>query len=228
MKPFESNSWFMKVRRTLNKYNLPSIYDVLTDPPGKAEWKSTVDHAVKSFWNDTLVVEATSKSSLKHLNVSKLQIGVPHQLWSTLSTNPREVKHACTKARLLTNTYVLQSNRAKFNQYDVKETCVMCKKESETRCHFLLKCEKLEQPRRYYMDRLSTMLFDNCPSDVVRKVLNNQNLTVQLILDSSHPTISSIITITPHLCNDIEEITRKLCFNLHVHRSMLLSVEQGR
>ena len=49
------------------------------------------------------------------------------------------IKKAGIKARLMTGTYVLQSNRAKFNQYKVDPTCTLCEDEPEGQEHFLPK-----------------------------------------------------------------------------------------
>ena len=50
------------------------------------------------------------------------------------------IKKAGFKAKLMTGTYVLQSNRAKFNQYSVDPTCLLCGDDAEDMIHFLLKC----------------------------------------------------------------------------------------
>ena len=43
----------------------------------------------------------------------------------------KKVRRAEIKARLLTGTYTLQSNRAKFNQYNVSPICKLCKKKKK-------------------------------------------------------------------------------------------------
>ena len=68
----------MKVRKILNKYDLPSIFDLLSDPPTKPEWKASVNDAVRTYWNAELTSDAKTKTSLKHLNICKIQIGKPH------------------------------------------------------------------------------------------------------------------------------------------------------
>ena len=50
------------------------------------------------------------------------------------------IKKAGMKARFMTGTYVLQSNRTKFNQYSVNPTCLLCGEDPEYLEHFLLKC----------------------------------------------------------------------------------------
>ena len=41
------------------------------------------------------------------------------------------IKKAGFKAKLMTGTYVLQSNRAKFNQFSVDPTCLLCNDDAE-------------------------------------------------------------------------------------------------
>ena len=221
VKSFKSNSWFMKVRKILSKYDLPSIFDLLNNPPTKLEWKASVNDAIRAYWNEEIIADAKARSSLKHLNVSKIQIGKSHQVWSSLPTNPREVEKASIKTRLLTNTYVLQSNRSKFNQYSINDTCLLCKSSPETRCHFLLECVKLDQPRKYYAEKLKEFLL-NTYEDKANKILLNPNKTLQLILDSSHHAITDIICLTSEETSYIESISRGWCYSLHLHRSTLL------
>jgi hypothetical protein len=223
VKSFKSKSWFMKVREILNKYNLPSIYDVIKDCPVKSRWKQMVDNAVKSYWTDWLTSEAKSKSSMAYINITNLQVGKPHQIWTTLSTNPRDVKQAAIKVRLLTGTYVLQSNRARFNQHEVTSTCLLCEEEAETVCHFILRCKKLDQARIYHLNRLKEVLYGNCSRNDVETLLRNQSSMLQLLLDSSHSTIAHTMNISMPLMEAVEEISRKLCYSLHVRRRVLLS-----
>ena len=50
--------------------------------------------------------------------------------------NKSTIEFAEVKARILTNTYTLQSNRAKYNQHRVNDTCQLCKTGTEDREHF--------------------------------------------------------------------------------------------
>ena len=61
---------------------------------------------------------------------------------------------------LLTGTFILQSNRARFNQNEVDPTCQLCYAESETLTHFLLKCRKLETVRKPILDKFNIVLKD--------------------------------------------------------------------
>ena len=48
------------------------------------------------------------------------------------------IKKAGLKAKLVTGTYVLQSNRTKFNLYSVDPTRLLCVDDTKDMIHFLL------------------------------------------------------------------------------------------
>ena len=50
------------------------------------------------------------------------------------------IKKAGFKAKPMTDTYVLQSNSAKLNQYSDDPTCLLCGDDAEGMIHFLFKC----------------------------------------------------------------------------------------
>lgn len=52
VKTNSSHSWFIMVKSLLERYNLPSIYDLLRNPPGKFTWKDQVKRAVFSHWEE--------------------------------------------------------------------------------------------------------------------------------------------------------------------------------
>ena len=47
--------------------------------------------------------------------------------------------------KLISGTYILQKNKARFNQYEVSSLCPLCGIEPEDLMHFMLTCEKLEE-----------------------------------------------------------------------------------
>ena len=99
-----------------------------------------MDKHVSAYWVDKIKLEASEKSSLKFLNTQNYKIGEVHYLWKNAGFNLMAIKKAGLKAKLMTGTYVLQSNRAKFNQYSVNPTCLLCGDDAEDMIHFLLKC----------------------------------------------------------------------------------------
>ena len=142
----KSKSWFVYVGPILSQYNLPSTIDLLNTEISKEAWKQTVDKHVSAYWVDKIKLEASEKSSLKFLNTQNYKIGEVHYLWKNAGFNLMAIKKAGLKAKLMTGTYVLQSNRAKFNQYSVDPTCLLCGDDAEDMIHFLLKCQCLSEP----------------------------------------------------------------------------------
>ena len=117
-------SWFPSVRMVLNAYSLPSAYELLNNPPSKEQWKkktveNKVHHTIEQQWRDDI----ETKSSLKYLNPNAVRVGKVHQVYAFVRNNVHDVRRAEVKARLLTGTYTLQSNMAKFNQFNVSPIC---------------------------------------------------------------------------------------------------------
>ena len=97
--------------------------DLLNSELTKASWKQAIDEHINTYWVNKIKLEASDKSSLRFLNTENYEIGEVHCVWKNAGFNPMAIKKAGIKARLMTGTYVLQSVRAKFNQYSVDPTC---------------------------------------------------------------------------------------------------------
>ena len=68
------------------------------------------------------------------------------------------IKKAGIKARLMTGTYVLQSVRAKFNQYSVDPAYLLCGENPEDHEHFLLWCRSLTESRDPFIKTIKSVL----------------------------------------------------------------------
>ena len=208
-------SWFSSVRNILNTYWLPTAYEILEHPPSSEQWKKQVKYQlhthVEKQWRDDII----SKSTLKYLNPEAVKVGKIHPVFATVRNNPYDVNRAKVKARLLTGTYTLQSNREKFNQFNVSPICQLCNKDPETREHFLVTCEALHQLRIELWNKI-TALFEF--SRGISFVLNDPELTTQLLLDSSHQVIERELRPSVHQTNVLEFYSRELIYKLHVNR----------
>ena len=122
------------------------------------------------------------KSSLKYVNPNSSKVGQTHRVWSTVRNCLTDSKRAQLKCKLLTGTYILQGNRAAFNQYTVDSTCKLCSAASETRQHFIAECSAYEPDRGVYAEKLGNnpVLPDELKSDLL-----NPELFTQLIPDAS-------------------------------------------
>ena len=153
MKDVKDKSWFMFVREILHMYNLPSIFQLLSNPPSKNEWKRVMNTAVNKAVEEGWQQDVKSKSSLKYVNVDSLKVGRTHHIWSTVRNSIYDSRRAQLKSKLLTGTYILQGNRAVFNQFQVNPTCRLCKADPETRQHFISECSFLNE-RAAYSEKL--------------------------------------------------------------------------
>ena len=81
----------------------------------------------------------------------------------------REVTRLAVKLKIITGTYLLQSNSAAFNQSAIDPTCLLCRKEPETLEHFLLSCETLDSVRRPIYEEICAYLRENFQMDLQHK-----------------------------------------------------------
>ena len=156
----KSNSWFVALRELCFKYDLPQPLDILNDPPGKEKWKRIVNKQVNGYWTARLSHQSTLYSSFKYLHTEDYSYGQRHPVIQTIG-NAREIPRISTKLKLVTGTYILQSNRAAFNQNAIDPTCLLCKNGEETIKHFLLSCTALSSAREPIIHPYAEGLFDS-------------------------------------------------------------------
>jgi hypothetical protein len=215
-----SRSWFVQVDHILSKYNLRSAIQLIIDPPTADVWKAEIDGAIWEFWHSKWCASAVNKSSLRYMNTNVCE-RKPHHMWDTVPPSQSEIKAACVKAKLLTGTYTLQSNRSRFNQYEVDATCTLCHKEPETREHFLIRCESLTDVRSKYMNMLENTITLHYSTQTWDDVSQSDGMLLQCILDC---TLCDILCPIPsgNILTQIESISRWLCAALHKSRTLSL------
>ena len=177
--------------------------------------KRTNQGSVEESWRDDIA----SKSSLKYLNPESVEVCKVHQIYSSVRSNTLDERRAEVKARLLTGTYTLQSNRAKFNQYKVSPTCQLCKVGHETREQFLAACSTLQDSRNPFLNKHKSV-FNH--SSEINVVIRDPALCTQLLLDSSHPSVDLILQPSRQQTTQIELYSREIIFRLHQERTKLL------
>jgi hypothetical protein len=115
-------SFFCKVLELIQMYDMPSIQALKNSLPKKVHWKREVNNKINNFWTQKLVEEASSKSSLKYLNIKNLEIGKSSNVWN-LHLEPRlETRKAIVKARMVTGSYILEIDKHKFNNNSIDPT----------------------------------------------------------------------------------------------------------
>ena len=108
-----------------------------------------------------------------------------HQCWKSVDHNTRDVRRALIKVKILTGVYVLQYNRAKFNQHAVSSTCCLCIATVEDRVHFVLGCSGLDPIRQNYLKRIQSLL-TSLDQKIADTIMTGQKLLMQLLMDSSN------------------------------------------
>ncbi|MEW8547538.1 MAG: reverse transcriptase family protein [Candidatus Thiodiazotropha sp.] len=214
MKGDEEKSWFNLIKSVLSNYNLPSIYSLFNQPLSKSEWKTILNQAINGHVETSWHEELAQKSSLKYVNPNSLKVGVVHPVWSSVSNSIVDSKRAQLKCKLLTGTYILQGNRAAFNQYTVDATCKLCHTAPETRQHFLAECSAYASERETYIEKLR-----NNPvlSDEIKRDLRNPELLTQLTLDASiYVNIENI---------DVLELESRI-FIVQIHKKRIARLNQ--
>ena len=178
----EEKSWFNEVRSILMTYDLPSIFSLFDSQMSKQEWKKILNDTVHSHIEAMWRADIGEKSSLKYVNPNFLKVGKSHHVWSTVRNCLTDNKRAQLKCKLLTGTYILQGNRAAFNQYTIDPTCKLCLAAPETRQHFIAECPAFEAEREAFSENLrnNPVLPDELKCDLL-----NPELFTQLTLDAS-------------------------------------------
>ncbi|KAJ8303666.1 hypothetical protein KUTeg_018776 [Tegillarca granosa] len=146
-----------------------------------------------------------------------------HNLWLSAGFNMVNIHKACIKARLVSGVYLLQGNKHRFNQHNLKPTCQLCMQDPETRMHFILDCSALTHVREPYLFKLRDVLLDKLQHHFDRFCECKANL-LQCILDIMHPSIPLVLQ-DDVTADKIESIARGLCFAIHIKRSEFLGIE---
>ena len=188
-------SIFSTVRQVLHTYNLPTIYQLLDLTPSKTKRKDMLRTAINSKIETDWRIDVSSKPSLKYLNPLSLKVGKAHHVYVTVRTSIFDVQRAETKARLLTGTYILQSNRSNFNQYEVDPTCKTCENGPETRQHFISECLN----SKHLIDKcnIKTAKLFNINPDILTNM--DRHTYTQLIIDCTHPEVTGNLIIKMQL-----------------------------
>lgn len=183
----------------------------------KAPWKTLVYRQVFNLWSESISLDVRGKKSLQYLNLSTYTPGKPHPLLRFEARSPYDANRTLQKLKVMLGAYILQSQRANFNQNAVDPTCKLCSSDPETLEHFVLACDSLSAVRETVMydieeeiNRLSdTKWAERKPYDKLK-----------IILDCTHivsPDSTTSRTDYKKLEN-LEYMCKKLIFRLHSER----------
>ena len=219
VKHLDDKSMISLCRRLLMKYNLPTAYDLIISTPTKETWKHMLREAIHEEVVKDWQKDIAEKPSLKYLNHTILQIGHPHPIYASVRANIQDIQRAEIMAKLLTGTYILQTNRSRFNQFNVNPTCGLCLSHPETREHFISQCISFSDIRKRFITKAADVLQVN--SEVLT-ALDPAQFT-QLCLDCTHPNLQKDLKISYKDIQKLELHIREYIFKIHFKRSKILS-----
>ena len=82
----------------LEKYDLPTVSQLLASNISKLQWKTTYNKAIGQFWTRQYINDIKTKKTLRFLNIKTLRTGITHLVWSSIESEA-EVKNGVIKAR---------------------------------------------------------------------------------------------------------------------------------
>ena len=216
IKTFKSNSWFIAVKKILIKYDLPLPEAVLDNPPSKNKWKKQYNSAINKHWSKKVISQAKLYSSLKFLS-KRYIVGQCHTAIKPLPHSTRDINRIPVKNKILTGTYILQTNRAKFNQNEINPVCQLCWNADETIQHFLLDCSYLENVRKPIISVIKTQLgeLQEVYSDVIRHSFLQLVIDCSVILEHCNKQTGKLVM---DIIYQISYHSRRLVYALHAAR----------
>ncbi|CAG2232446.1 unnamed protein product [Mytilus edulis] len=217
IKSFDSNSWFIDMKKICIKYNLENPLSLLYNEMSKGKWKKMTTTAVHKYWTTRINEEIMYYSSLKYIPTSSFKVGKIHPLALANSANQRDINRIPIRIKIATGTYILQTNRAAYNQNNVDPTCKLCDQAEESLSHFLLCCRALDQIRTPILKNIIC----KCSELLALQHSNIQLDILQLIINPFHYA-GSVESENDISCR-IEPLCRQLIYNLHNKRYEILS-----
>ncbi|VDI76287.1 Hypothetical predicted protein [Mytilus galloprovincialis] len=182
IKSFDSNRWFIDMKKICIKYNLQNPLSLLYNEMSKGKWKKMTTTAVHKYWTTRINEEIMYYSSLKYIPTSSFKVGIIHPLALANSANQRDINRIPIRIKIATGTYILQTNRAAFNQNNVDPTCKLCDQAEESISHFLLCCRALDQIRTPILKNVIC----KCSELLALQHSNIQLEILQLIINPFH------------------------------------------
>ncbi|VDI02142.1 Hypothetical predicted protein [Mytilus galloprovincialis] len=120
------DSWFIDMKKICIKYNLENPLSLLYNEMSKGKWKKMTTTAVHKYWTTRINEEIMYYSSLKYISASSFKVGKVHPLTLANIANQRDINRIPIRINIATGTYILQTNRAAYNQNNFDPTCKLC------------------------------------------------------------------------------------------------------
>ena len=176
-------SFYGRAEEVLKLYDLPTLQTLKSQLSSKEQWKFRVKNAVNILWTKSLQDEGKQKSTLINMNIDSMKIGKVHNVWSSLESTVLDVLKGIVKCRLLTGTYLFQSNTHKCNQSVVRAICRCCGMEDEVLAHMLLYCPLLANQRGQSHSKIKSMLISQIGEYQWKSIFDTPEKVIKMILD---------------------------------------------
>ena len=213
------HSWFTMVDGIGQQYDL-DIHSNLRMPKPKTEWKNIVKAAVKTYWERTL------NDSLREKKTLQWYIPQPypnvHGLWDTCRGDPRMVEAATCRARMLAGRFKTRELQVKYSDKDMDAKCDLCRRETETIHHLLIRCPALEIHRSNSVTKLTDLYKQqgvtppNEEGELVSAILNGDRY-----ISSSYQNLAPIV-LQKNTSSAANKLCNLLCLKLARERDLLL------
>ena len=122
------------------------------------------------------------------------------------------MRRVLIKVKLLTGSYILLSNRSKFNKYTVPFRACYVRSRQKEQC--LLECSKLQPVRVGYVSEIENSLLQVAPGDAAQ-LLADTELLCRTIMDCTLLGESISGELLDGFGAKMEAVSRNLCFALH-------------
>ena len=221
--PESSTGWFTYAIDIAREYNLDTLLlaNVIQSMPKNA-YNAIIKTVIKGFWSDRLSEKAASMSSLCYMDINLITLGEPHYMWPTKANSRIRLAYKI-RIKLLTGSYILQYNRAKYSKAEVSPLCILCdKQEVENVHHFMLACPSSEDIRVKHLNRLELLS---------KGSLSNRLYDAKVLLNLGPSRAVCCLSSQHHkpncICCKMSDIVSELCLTLHNRHTQLLSNKEA-
>jgi hypothetical protein len=187
----------------------------------KAIWTTAVKRKIHDHWSKPILESTPYYNGLRYLSCVNLEKGKLHPILKINCSSKGDLHRLPTKLKLLTGSYILQSNQIKMFNNEANILCLLCSKDKETIEHFILDCERLEEVKKPILQEIEEILNDK---ETSWKCLP-QDTKIQLLLDKT--SVISKLNLDPASVANREYCSRRLMFQLHMLRQTRILDMQG-
>lgn len=147
------------------------------------------------------------------MNLETAKVSQTHTVWSSLESSAADVRKGIVKCRMLTGTYLLQTNKHKFSRSTVSAICNCCGLGDEDITH-MLECSALHAQRKLFFPKVRSTVCDYIGTNKWKSIFSTKLNLVKLILDCTvFPEFKSETQI-----KEVTKATTELCYRLHLQR----------